>query len=310
MAITLPVALLFIDYFLYRKRNKIMIIDKIPFFILSIVSGLFAVFGQHLGSGIRNEGAFNLLNKLAIASYAVIFYLNKIFMPFKLSCLYPYPEIKQHILFYLFSSIVMAILLIVIVISGKHTRKIIFAGGFFLVTLIPALQFIPISRTIIADRYVYIPSIGIFYIIASGFVWLYTRRTKYLWLTRFFLMVLLIVVIRTLFFLTWERCQVWSDTITLWSDVIKNYPNVYLAYNNRGVVYYNQGNLSEALLDYNRAIQINPDYAEAYNNRAIVYFLMKNYGRSWEDMHRAEALKYKVNLGFIGQLKKASGRER
>jgi len=130
--------------------------------------------------------------------------------------------------------------------------------------------------------------------------------------------------------------------MTLWNDTVKSYPDASLAHNNRGVAYRHQGNLNQAILDYNkaieinsnydvayynrgvayrhqgnlnqaildfnRAIEINPDYAEAYSNLAVAYFEKQEYEKSWEYVHRAQILGYQVKPGFIKQLKEASGR--
>jgi len=344
MAITLPVVLLLIDYLLNRRRDKTMILDKLPFFVLSLIFGIVATFGLYLHGGIRQEGALNLLYKFAVASYSIVFYLGKILIPVKLSCFYPYPDVKQYPLLYLYSSIAVILLLITIIISRRYTRKIIFASSFFLITLIPVLQFVPLAHTIVADRYAYIPSIGIFYAIACGFLWLYARRTKYSRMTRPVLVALLTAIMCILAFLAYKRSLIWKDNLTLWDDVLKNYPDTPIAYNNRGNTYARRGNLDKAVLDYTKAIQVCPDYAQAYNNRGvasfrqgnldqalsdytraiqinpdyalphhnlvIIYFSKKEYDKSWEGVYRAEALGHRASSAFLEDLKKASGRKK
>ena len=81
------------------------------------------------------------------------------------------------------------------------------------------------------------------------------------------------------------------------------------AYNNRGNAYLKKGNINQALSDYSKVIEINPKYANTYNNRAMAYFKKQQYINSWKDVHRAQALGYKVNHKFIEALKKASERE-
>lgn len=91
MAISLPLMLLLFDYLLKRKPGRAVFIDKIPFFTLSFIYSVVAVFAQYSFGAVRQEGQFNLLDKIMIASRCIIFYLNKILIPNKLSCLYPYP---------------------------------------------------------------------------------------------------------------------------------------------------------------------------------------------------------------------------
>jgi tetratricopeptide (TPR) repeat protein len=94
-----------------------------------------------------------------------------------------------------------------------------------------------------------------------------------------------------------------------YSKVIEINPYSAEAYNGRGTAYAQKGDFDQAILDCSKAIEINPDYVEAYSNRAVMYFEKKEYAKSWEDVRRAQALKYNVNPSFIEQLKKASGKE-
>ena len=83
-------------------------------------------------------------------------------------------------------------------------------------------------------------------------------------------------------------------------------PNYAGVYTHRGVVYAKQGNFTQAISDFTKAIEINPKYAEAYYNRAGTYYQLRKYGNAWVDVHKAEELGYAVNPGFISALKKAS----
>jgi tetratricopeptide (TPR) repeat protein len=205
---------------------------------------------------------------------------------------------------------VLITLLTAVILSNKYTRKIIFGSGFFLITILPVLQFIPIGKTIVADRYVYIASIGIFYILAEGVFWLFAGKVKYPRFMQHLILITLIVISSVLVLLTWKRCQVWRDSISLWNDVLNKYSNVATAYNNRGNAYIEQGNIQQAISDFNKAIEINPSYAVAYKNRGVVYYLVKEYDKAWINVHKAGRLGYVVNTEFLNALRKASGRDK
>jgi len=279
MAITLPVILLLIDYYLRRKRDKSLFMDKIPFFILSFVFGAIALVSQYSIGAVRDESSFSFLNIIAVSGYSVIFYLNKIFMPVELSCLYPPPRQEDFFLL-LLPCVIFIILLTAVILSAKYTRKIIFGSGFFLITILPVLQFIPIGETVVADRYSYIPSLGIFYILAEGLFWLYSRKMKY---PRFFqcvILALLIWIAGFLMSLTWQRCLVWKDSLSLWSDVLKKYPDSATAYNNRGAGYLTKKEYAKAYDDLMTALKINQNYHEAYFNLGILYNSRGDYGEA------------------------------
>jgi protein O-mannosyl-transferase len=285
MAVTLPLVLLLIDYFSFRKLDKSAFYDKIPFFILSLIFAALAVVSQHSSGAIREESFFNLLHKGGIAGYSIIFYLNKVFIPLKLSCFYPYPDLKNSALLY--SILAVVVLFVAVIASNRYSRKVIFGSGFFLVTMLPILQFIPIGNTVVADRYVYIASLGIFYILAEWVFWLFTRKTRHLGLWQNLILVTIILIIGFLGCLSWQRCRIWKDSKSLWDDVLNKYPHCAVALSNRGVIYKQEGDIQKALSDYNQAIKINPDYAEPLNNRGVIYKQEGDIQKALSDYNQA-----------------------
>jgi len=86
-------------------------------------------------------------------------------------------------------------------------------------------------------------------------------------------------------------------------------PHYANAYNNRGFIYGIQGDLTHALFDFNKAIEINPGFVDAYNNRALSYYQLKEYDKAWADVHKVEELGAAVNPDLLENLKKISGQE-
>jgi len=279
MAITLPLVLFLIDYFVKRKPNKTSLLDKIPFFILSFIFGIIAILGQVSSGAVRGEGIVSFLNKIAIAGYGIVFYINKLLLPVKLSCAYPYFEIKNIFLF-LYPLIIFIIFLVAVILSTRYTKKFIFGGALFLITIMPVLQFIPIGETVVADRYIYIASIGIFYIVGEGIFWLFTNKIRHLRLAQAFTLILLVMIAVVLASLTWQRCQVWKDNIALWSDVLNKYPNVATAYNSRGAEYLVKKDYANAYADFMSTLNIDQKYYEAYFNLGSLYSSKGNYNEA------------------------------
>jgi hypothetical protein len=127
IAVTLPLVILLLDYYLKRKPGKIFFLDKIPYFVLSIIFAIIAIFGVYLDNVVRSEPHFSLFSTLSVASYAIIFYLGKLFLPIKLSCLYPYHNFEYN-LTYLYSIIAVVLLgiLIVCIFSNQWTQRVLF----------------------------------------------------------------------------------------------------------------------------------------------------------------------------------------
>ncbi len=84
-------------------------------------------------------------------------------------------------------------------------------------------------------------------------------------------------------------------------------PNYALAYNYRGMAYFRSKNFEKALADFNKAIQLNPNLAVAYNNRAYAYFQKKDYSKAEEDVRKAQDLKYTVDPELLEKLRQVSG---
>jgi tetratricopeptide (TPR) repeat protein len=75
-----------------------------------------------------------------------------------------------------------------------------------------------------------------------------------------------------------------------------------------GFVYYDQGNYTKAIELYEKAIELDPDYAKAYYNRAVAYYYMKEYDKAWDDVYKTQSLGNQVHPGFLKALREASGR--
>jgi len=217
-------------------------------------------------------------------SEILISYFPKLILPIKLSCVYPYIRGIAGFWSYVYLTTILGFLIAGIIL-GKYNKKITFGTLFFFITLIPTLP-----TKIIADRYIYIPSIGLFFIAAEGFYWVYRSKLEPIKIVKPILAILLIGILGTFSFLTWGRCQVWKDSISLWSNVLKNYPKIPIAYNNLGEAYLRKGDYEKAISNYNQALRINPDYDKVYyfyDNRGTAYLMKGDYEKAIADYHRA-----------------------
>lgn len=283
---TLIFIILICDYFLGIKYNKKVFLQKIPFFI---ILSLFVVLTFNAAKeSIYSQPEFNALDNILISCYGIVFYIFKLFIPIKLSALYPYPlKINSHLpTVFLYSPVAMAVFAAIVIKSRQYTKKVIFGTVFFFVTLLPVLQLIPSGPAIVADRYTYISFIGLFYIIVVGFFRLYDKFLQNA-LARAISWAMLITVVAALSFLTWHRCRVWNDGVTLWSDVLSKYPTLAMAYNSRGFVLLERKEYNKALSDFNQALQIDRNCTDAYINRGSIFLIKKEYSKAISDFNEA-----------------------
>jgi len=178
MAVSLSLTLILIDYLFERKFDRNAILDKIPFFAISLFFGLLAVFATQTDIQKLAAETYNIVERIQFAAYGILFYLYKFILPNNLSAFYPYPGFHAGALSfqYLMYTILTVGILGLVVYSKKHTRKIIFGFGFFLVTVFLVLQIWPTGNTIVADRYTYIPHIGLSYLAGLGYGFLISKK--------------------------------------------------------------------------------------------------------------------------------------
>ena len=288
MAVTFPLVLFLCDYLFDRKFDRKSLVEKIPFLAIAFIFGIMAFFAQGSPEIMSQKPSSPFSKNIFIISEVLISYFPKLIFPIKLSCIYPYVKGSAGFWSYVYLTTIIGCLIAGILL-GKYNKKITFGTLFFYITILPTL---PAEN--IADRYLYIPSIGIFFIAAEGFYWLYRSKLEPIKIVKPILAILLIGILSTFSFLTWERCQVWRDSLSLWNDVLKNYPDTPIAYNNRGEAYLRKGDYNRAIFDYDQALRINPNFYKVYtfyDNRGAAYLMKGDYERAIADFHQALRIK-------------------
>ena len=301
MAASLPVLLLVTDYFKGYKINTKSIMDKVPYFILALIFGIVAIAAQKT-SGATDIALYPMHQRIVFASYGFISYLFKLILPLNLCAYYAYPikeggEIPGQYYGYL---IFLLGLLTYTFYSLRHSKKIFFAIGFFATTVFLVLQLLPVGGAIMADRYSYIPSIGIFYLAGEGFYWLWNKKSL-----RTFAFIILGTMVIFYSVKTSARCGIWKNGMTLWTDVINQYQTIPQAYINRGIIFANEKKYDESLNDYNKAIQLEPKFSKAYNNKGGLMRTLKRYDEAIANFDKAIELqpKYPIALNNRGLIK-------
>jgi len=274
-AIIFPFVLLLVDFYAHRKMNKGAWVEKMPFLAVAVIFGLIAIKAQQADNLINND--YTLLQRLFFASYGLMDYLVKLFLPLHLSSFYPFPDIINGRLPYIYYAAPLGILVLFYGVyrSLKYTRVIAFGFLFFCINLVLVLQVLPIGNAITADRYSYVPYIGLLFVIAMGLDHLYQKSTKDA--LKHGLVVVTILSIVACPYLTYQRCKIWENADTVASDVLDKYPNSRIALNNRGYLFLMEHNFDESVPLFEKALQIKPDYVMANINLINASIAMKRY---------------------------------
>lgn len=299
MAVTLPVLLLLIDYFTGRKFTWKVIMEKFPFFIVSVVVGLVA-FHIQSGGGVMGEmKVFSGFQRFLFASYGFMVYIAKLFVPVNLSAFYPYPVPDEHsaqlpFLFYLAPFMVAAVFVAAFLLWKKSTPiplfpytlipSLRFGLLFYLITVALVLQFITVGSALLADRYVYMSYIGLFFIIGSISANVFNQGSS---VVKTVLAFSLVVYTFILCAGSYNRTQVWKDGITLWTDAIAKSPATAMVYNNRAIAKTELKDFRGAVEDYNKALEADSTYAFGYSNRANAKLKTEDYAGALEDCNKA-----------------------
>ena len=266
-AVTLPLLLVLIDRYERRRFTTAVVLEKIPFFLLSVGFGLLTYFIQE-EVAVKSTEEIGMLQRICFAGYGFLTYLWKSIIPINLAAFYPYPPVNA-VPGYFYAFPVAALALTAGLLWHWRKRPVyLFGFGFFILVISIALQLLSFGAAIMADRYTYVPFIGLFIIYAT-FVLRLADRYRVPVYTGIAIYCLALAAG------TWQQCKTWTNSGTLWSAVIERAPygaGSATALSNRGTWLKQQGDAEAALADFDRALAIDGKDATARQNRANIYF--------------------------------------
>lgn len=308
MLVTLPAVLLLLDWWplnrMNPKRIQNLLAEKIPFILLSLVSCAVTYMAQSKGGMVQSLEYIPLITRMlnTLVSYAI--YLRKAIWPASLSVFYPHPS-TIHSDIAIWKVIGSAVLLVGISLLTywQRSRRPYLAVGWlwYSITLLPVIGLVQVGGHALADRYTYIPLIGIFVAAAWGLSgasegWRF--RSSVLWTGG-------IAAVLALSLATWAQVGYWKNSITLFSrslavternwvamsslgleyveigrvdegmaflhEVVRIRPTDFMAWNNLGLAYSKTGQLQLAVQCYQKSLSLKPDYINALSNLGTAY---------------------------------------
>jgi hypothetical protein len=291
MAVSQPLILLLIYFLNNKKVDAKAVLKTVPFFVIIGIFAATAFLTQKSYGAIANRHLYSILQRIGIPFYGIAFYITKTILPLRLSAYYPLPEQgdMQMNLQLLLAPILVISAGAAVFFTRRYTRKVIFGFLFFLFTLAPMLQIMPLGGFIVAERYTYIPTIGLYFILAESFAYLFRTRLCDSSAARRLVYVGIGLALISLGCITFQRCTVWKNSLSLWNDVLDKKP-CWVGYYNRGIAYNTVGDYDHAIEDFSREISLNPTDARAYYDQGLAYCYKKDFDRGLEDFNAAIAL--------------------
>jgi tetratricopeptide (TPR) repeat protein len=261
MLVTLPFVFLLLDYWplkRWEQKNKWnLFFEKIPFFLLTITVSIIAYIAQQRSGTLQEMDSLPLSDRLGNAVISYVRYLGKFFWPENLCVYYPHPGHWP-------TMKVLAASLLLICISlfafmQRRRKPYLFTGWFwYLGTLVPVIGLVQLESQSIADRYTYVPLIGIYVVLVWGLCELTERlRQRTVLLSIFAVAAIIACVVSTRY-----EIGFWKDSFTLWDRAIAVTENNYIAHNNLGILLQPTEH-EAALREFQEAARINPDFAAA-----------------------------------------------
>ncbi len=236
--------------------------EKVPLLMLSVLSSLITFHAAVEGDALRSLSAFPIIVRMENALVSLVLYLKKMIFPHDLAVFYPfpadYPLWKPVAAAFLLGGITLAVLW-----AAKRRRYLAVGWFWYLITMMPVIGIIQVGAQSMADRYVYVPYIGLFIILAWGVPDILKR-----WRYRIvFFPLITLVILSVLGCLAWRQVEYWKDAETVFRHAIRVTEGNYLAHNNLGAALARKGKFDAALIQYEEALRIKPQYADAFFNR-------------------------------------------
>ena len=334
MLVTLPFVLLLIDCWPLKRFNLEMhsksdgsgsqmpvkvflIVEKIPLFLVSAASCMVTLYVQQDGGAVGSLALYPLHLRIVNALVSYASYIGKMVWPVNLAVVYPYlgefPAWQIWAVCLLLSSISF------LVIKNYKSRPWLLVGWlWYLGTLLPVIGLVQAGSQAMADRYTYVPLIGMFIFLVWGLSDLFERfRVK-----QFLIVIITTTVLSGLIAVSWNQVGYWQNSITLFEHTLDVTKNNYVAHNNLGhrllelkktdealqhfaksieinsefeiahlnlgLAFSRQGKLNQAIKHYSKALQIKPHYTVAHNNLGNAWYRLDKADKAYE--HYLEAI--------------------
>ena len=284
MIVTLPLIFVLLDIWPLGRGPHWR--EKIPFFAMSAASAMITWLVQQSGGAVRTAEQFPLPLRLENAAVSCVLYLFQWFWPSRMAVFYPYPD---RIPVWEAIAVALAIAAISMVALRSVRRRPYLTVGWFwyLIMLAPVIGLVQVGAQARADRYTYMPTIGISLMLAWGAAEFITREPR----LRPAIVALMVASCAAAAAVTWVQLGFWRDSRTLFQHAVEVTANNYLAHHNLGVALAEMPDgTNPAIAQFQAALEIKPNYLRAHTDLGSAYAKLGRYSEAMAEYRAALAI--------------------
>lgn len=296
MLVTLPLLLLLFDFWPLKRAPDVpmskllghsgfwrLVWEKLPLFLLSLGAATITLLAQKQGGTIQSLEDFSLPVRLLNAIVAYASYLGKMIWPFGLAAIYPHRGTNLAMWQIGVSFAILAITSGLIVVHWRKKKFLLTGWLWYLVSLVPVIGIVQVGLQAMADRYTYIPLIGIFVILA----WLVPDHFFEVTANRQKAMVAVVFILIAMMLVSYRQVGFWQNPYTLFNRALAVTTDNYVAYNHLGLAKLEEGKAEEALDYFEQTLAIKPDYYAVWGNLGMAKLHLGRVDEAIKDISKA-----------------------
>ena len=306
MLVTLPFVLLLLDYWPLQRfqrpskgtnikipqdnRGKsilYLILEKIPLFLLVILFSLVTFFAQQSKGAVESFDRLTIESRInnALVSYAA--YIIKMFWPARLAVFYPHPRYGLPIWKTVGASLLLTGITLLVIRRAQKQRWFLVGWLWYLGTLVPVIGLIQVGEQAMADRYTYVPIIGLFIIVAWQIPELVAKWPH----KKIILKAAAALVVSAMMICTWRQTGYWRNASTLSLHALKVTTGNYVAHKLLGSALYKQGNFEDAISHYKESLRLRPNHTNVEGDIGLALLSLGRYDEAAVQFRKALMLK-------------------
>ena len=300
MLVTLPFVLLLLDYWPLGRLQLSslnlpvsatarpstllrLVVEKIHFFVMAALSCVVTFLVQQASGAMPALAKSPLDLRLANALVAYARYLGKTFWPSKLAVFYPYSAANLDSWQVAAAALLLLTVTVAVVLMGRRRPYLPVGWLWFLGMLVPVIGLVQVGKQSWADRYTYLPHVGLFLIIAWGASAMVVR---WKW-PRVISVAVAGLTLAACALATSQQLSYWRNTKTLFQHAVGVTSGNFVAYTVVGNALIEEGKLPEAIEECRRALEISPEYPEAHNTLGNIHAKQEKYDEAIADYRAA-----------------------